>query len=145
MLISPRVHMILDCILAVLMIVVPAIFLLTGWTSELTLPDDEGGVFPEQTAAWVPIIIGLIIAGLTLVTRHDYALVPAIPMSVHVAIDILLGLALIASPWALGFSGLIAWPYPLLGGVSILIAVLTSKHSTSYDPDLDTEPRARTE
>ena len=143
--ISTRMHGILDYLVAAVIIVVPAYFLMTGAAADGTALPESVDASQGPTAAWVLIIAGIIIVGQSLFTRYELSLVPAIPMSVHLVIDVLLGLALIASPWLFGFADIIWWPHVLVGLVALGTAALTQRASTRYDPSLDTEPRARTE
>ena len=143
--ISTRAHAIIDCVVAALLILVPGYALVTGAASDVTVPNEGMEASQGLTAAWTLVVAGVLVAGLILVTRYELAVFPAIPMSVHVAIDVLVGLMLIAAPWFLGFADVTWWPHTLMGVLILGVAVLTSPRSTRYDPELDTSPSARTE
>jgi hypothetical protein len=97
--ISTKMHGMEDYAVGVLLIAAPWIF-----------------KFADGTAAqWVPIIIGLAILGMSMLTRYELGLYGLVPMPMHIMIDAGAALLLIASPWLLGFSGRVYLPHVIVG------------------------------
>lgn len=80
-------HGAMDYALAVLVIFSP-------W---LLAYDDQGA------ASWSAIVLAGVVILYSLFTHYEFALVRRIPMMSHLAMDAAVGLALVLSPWALGF------------------------------------------
>jgi hypothetical protein len=116
--ISTRLHAILDYLVGALLIAAP--FLL-GFAT--------GG--PEQ---WVPILIGAATITMSLITRYELSIAKIIPLSFHLAVDMLAGLVLAASPWLLGFADVIWWPHVTVGILELVVVVLTKRRRYSLDP-----------
>ena len=98
--ISTRTHAYVDYVLGILLIIAPWLF---GF-------NDAGG-----WAVWVPIILGLGLLVVSLMTRYELSIAKVIPMSTHLGLDIGLGVVLIISPWVFGFADVIWWPHVLVG------------------------------
>jgi hypothetical protein len=86
--ISLTLHSLLEPVIAALLIAAPFLF---GFS-------DEGA----PTAVSIVIGIGVLVVGMS--TRWRLSLVKAIPVSVHLTIDLIVGALLIASPFLFGFS-----------------------------------------
>ena len=56
-----------------------------------------------------------------------------IPMPVHLGIDALGGILLIASPWLFGFADLIWWPHVLVGIAEIAVVAMSRRHPESIE------------
>ena len=108
--IPTRIHAYLDVGIGTLLIMAPWVL---GFAT--------GG--PEQ---WTPVAIGVIGLVYTLLTDHELGLAQMIPMPTHLGFDIAVGLVLLASPWLLNFSHIIAWPHVLVG-VLIVLGGLTTR------------------
>ncbi len=111
--ISPRAHSIIGFIIGVTLLLAPNIF---GFS-------DVGGA-----AVSIPRILGIIIILSELIVRGSFSGLGAIPMRVHIPVDVVLGAFLALSPWLFGFSdeGTNAWlPHLLVGIVIIGYALLT--------------------
>ncbi|HZH11789.1 MAG TPA: SPW repeat protein [Microvirga sp.] len=107
--ISTRVHGVMDYIVGLLLLAAPY---LLG--------------FADGTAAqWVPMILGMAILGMALMTDFELSVVKLIPMPVHLGIDIAGGLLLLASPWLFGFADRIAWPHVVVGIMEVGLALTT--------------------
>lgn len=83
-----------------------------------------GGV--EQ---WLPQLIGATIIVMSLVTNYELSIAKIIPLNVHLGVDAMSGLLLVASPWLFGFADLIWWPHVLVGMMEIAVVVMTNCHS----------------
>ncbi|HEX8912432.1 MAG TPA: SPW repeat protein [Humisphaera sp.] len=76
-------------------------------------------------ATAVFVVLGLGAIGYSLVTRYELGLIPLVPMNVHLSIDLVSGLFLMASPWLLGFAHRVYWPHILFGAVEVIVVALT--------------------
>ncbi|WP_449560082.1 SPW repeat domain-containing protein [Mucilaginibacter daejeonensis] len=108
-LISTRVHGVLDIILALVFLASPWLF---GFAD---LP------IPKWTAVAVSVAL-LIMASLT---RYELGLFNIIPMPVHLVIDLLVGIILVASPWILDVTGGPRAVFVSVGVLEVLSAVMT--------------------
>jgi hypothetical protein len=107
--ISTRIHGVMDYIVGLVLLVAPY---LLG--------------FADGTAAqWVPMILGIAILGMALMTDFELSVVKLIPMPLHLGIDVAGGLLLLASPWLFGFADRIAWPHVVFGLLEIGLALTT--------------------
>jgi hypothetical protein len=70
------------------------------------------GFSDTGAAAWIPIILGVGLLGVSLVTRYELSVAKVIPMPTHLALDGALGIFLLISPWLFGFAEIIWWPRP---------------------------------
>jgi len=116
--ISLTLHALLEPFIAALLIAAPFLF---GFS-------DKGA----PTA--VSIIIGLAVLVVGMSTRWRISLVKAIPVSVHLTIDLIVGALLIASPFLFGFSddgGPTA--FFLILGVAELLAALGTRWTPADD------------
>ena len=105
--ISPKVHGILDYLMVPVFLLAPMLFGFDG----------------------LPATIARILAGvhliLTALTAMPLGLIKVIPFKVHGAIEVVVGLALIGLPWALGFAQVTAARNFFLGvGILILIVAM---------------------
>lgn len=123
--ISVRAHGVIDYIVAVLLVVAPFIL---GFAN--------GG-----PAMWVPIILGIVLAAYSLMTRYPYSVAALIPLPVHLGLDVASGILLLISPWLFGFSQLVWWPHVIVGAAEIVIALCTQRRPFSGDATPEVEPR----
>ncbi len=82
-------------------------------------------------ALWLAVITGAAASVLTLFTDHQLGMIRVLPYSFHLAVDLIVGLAFIAAPFALGFAGIDAWYY-WANGAAVLTVVSLHK------PDVET-------
>lgn len=109
--ISSKVHGVLDYLSGVLLILSPWIF---GFAT--------GGF-----AQWVPILVGATILVVSLLTDYEFSIAKKIPLSSHLAIDILGGALLAISPWLLSFADQVYWPHLIFGIAEIGAGLFTRK------------------
>lgn len=107
--IPTKVHGVLDYLSALLLIASP-------WLFDFA----NGGA-----AQWVPILVGATILLVSLVTDYELSVAKLVPMPTHLALDILSGALLAASPWLFGFAELVYWPHLLIGVAEIGAGLLT--------------------
>jgi len=113
--IPTRTHAIIDYVMGALLIIVPFVF-------------NFGAV--SSAALWVPVVVGLAILGMSLITAYELSLAKLIPMPIHLGADVLAGLLLAASPWLFGFAEQLWLPHLVLGIAELGIALLTRRHSS---------------
>jgi hypothetical protein len=104
------VHGLLDYPMSILLIALP-------WL---------GGFATGGTEMYVPIVAGVAMLGLSAMTAYEAGLVRAVPMTAHLAIDVVMGLLLAASPWVFGFADVAFLPFVILG-IAELGAALTTE------------------
>lgn len=122
--IPTRVHGMADYVIGILLIAAPWLF---GFA--------DGGA--EQ---WVPVILGAGVILYSLMTDYELGVMKAIPMSMHLMLDIGGGIFLAVSPWLFGFADEIWWPHVIVGLLEIGAGLMT-KTRPEYD-DVDAGGRA---
>jgi hypothetical protein len=114
---STRVHGVMDYMMGILLLASPYLF---GFAT--------GGV-----KQWLPMILGLAMLGMSLLTRYEWGAVRVIPMPVHLIIDGLSGALLAVSPWLFGFAGIVYLPHLILGVIELGTSLMTETHSEVDD------------
>jgi hypothetical protein len=119
--ITSRMHAMLDYPLAVVLIASPWIF---GFS-------DVGGA-----AVAIPITIGALALGQSLITDWDLSVARIVPLPIHLTLDALAGIVLAISPFVFGFSdeGTNAWLPLVVFGVGMLSAGLLTQRSPETPP-----------
>ncbi len=107
--IPTKVHGVLDYLSGLLFIASP-------WLFDFA----NGGA-----AQWIPIFVGATILLVSLVTDYELSVAKLVPMPTHLALDVLSGALLAASPWLFGFSELVYWPHLLLGVAEVGAGLMT--------------------
>ena len=108
--IPTRVHGVLDYLMGAVLIASPW---LLGFAT--------GG--PEQ---WVPVAAGAAALLYSLVTDYELGILKWLAMPVHLLLDGIAGVALVASPWLLGFDEKVWIPHVTFGALEILAALFTN-------------------
>ncbi|SFC35474.1 SPW repeat-containing protein [Parapedobacter composti] len=93
------------------------------------------GFAPIAGAAWVAVIVGIALIGMSLLTDYEGGALKIVPMSTHLTIDVVAGLILAASPWLFGFYEQVYAPHLILGILEIgagLFTVSSSQHTTKH-------------
>ena len=86
--------------------------------------------FADGTAAqWVPVVLGIVMLGQAVMTDYELGMIRAIPFSVHLMMDFVLGALLAASPWLFGFADRVYWPHLILGLAELGVAAMTSRRT----------------
>jgi hypothetical protein len=116
--ISTKIHAILDFVIAITLIVFPWILGFAG-----------GG--PAQI---VLVSVGILIAGMSLLTNHEFGIYKIVPMEIHLLVDAFLGLFLMMSPWLIGFAHVEIGPHILIGMLVIVVAVFSKVKPAGYSP-----------
>ncbi|WP_134496762.1 SPW repeat protein [Microvirga pakistanensis] len=107
--VSTRIHGVMDYLVGLLLTVVPYLL----------------GFADGSAAQWIPIILGVAILGMALMTDFELSVVRLIPMPVHLGIDVAGGLLLLASPWLFGFADRVMWPHVIVGILEVGLALTT--------------------
>lgn len=115
---STRTHGIMDYAMGILLLASPYLF---GFAT--------GGV-----KQWLPMILGLAMLGMSLLTRYEWGAIRVIPMPVHLAVDGLSGALLAVSPWLFGFAGVVFLPHLILGLIELGTSLLTETRSGMDEP-----------
>lgn len=107
--ITKTIHAYLDYPVAVSLVAMPFILGL-------------GSVNP--LAFWLSVVTGIAAFVLTVLTDHHLGVIRVLPYKLHLAVDFLVGLVFAAAPFALGFAGLEAAYYWVLGGTVLVVVGL---------------------
>jgi SPW repeat len=112
--VTSRMHAMLDYPLALVLILAPWIF---GFS-------DVGGA-----AVAVPIVIGALALGQSLITDWELSLAAIVPLPMHLRMDVPAGVVLAASPFVFGFydEGTNAWLPHVIAGVGLVMAGLLTQ------------------
>lgn len=82
-----------------------------------------------QGALWPPVITGLLSIVMGIFTNYEGGFIKIIPFKVHLAIDVLAGIALMASPWILGFADEVWVPHLLMGLIVLAVTLFTERNT----------------
>jgi hypothetical protein len=114
---STRVHGMMDYGMGILLLVSPYLF---GFAT--------GGL-----KQWLPMLLGVAMIGMSLLTRYELGAFKLIPMPAHLAVDGVSGALLALSPWLFGFSGVVFLPHLVLGLIELGTSLITETHSEGED------------
>jgi hypothetical protein len=81
-------------------------------------------------AFWLSVVVGFGALIVTLLTDHQFGLFRVLPFKVHLAVDLLAGHTFLAAPFVLGFSGLEAAYYWVLGATVVVVVGLNAPEET---------------
>jgi len=93
----------------------------------------------NEPAKWSAVAVGIIMLAMSLMTDYEGGLIKAVPMSLHLSMDMLAGTFLAVSPWLFGFHDQVYLPHLVLGILEIGAALFTqraSEHSASGKFDI---------
>ena len=108
---STKAHGVMDYLMGILLIAAPW---LLGFA--------QGGA-----ETWVPVVVGIAMVGLALMTNYELGAMKALSMPTHLTIDLLSGVLLAASPWLFGFADTVYVPHLVLGIAEIGASLITKK------------------
>lgn len=109
--ISTKMHGVMDYIYGLLLIASPWLFNFA-----------DGGA-----KQWVPVVVGVMVLLMSVMTDYEAGLTQVIPMSGHLTMDVIAGIFLAASPWIFGFADEVSTPHIVLGIISILTGLCTER------------------
>lgn len=91
------------------------------------------GFDDNATATTLAVLLGLGTLLYSLLTNYEFGVIRMIPFRIHLLIDGLLGLFLVAIPWLFGFADRYAEPFYGFGMYAIGAALLTNPHVLGLD------------
>jgi len=74
---------------------------------------------------WGAVAAAIVVTVYSLLTNYEWGLLRRIPVPVHLALDLLTGILLAASPWLLGFGDEVRVPHAAAGAVLIAASLTT--------------------
>ena len=107
---SSRTHGVLDYLVGVLLIVSPWLFDFAQHGAE----------------TWIFVALGAGAILYSLLTRYEMGVVGLIPFKAHLAIDVMSGILLAASPWLFGFADFVYLPHVIFGVLEIGVPLMTA-------------------
>jgi len=113
--ITPKIHSYIDYLMSALLLFFPWIF-----GKELQGPD-----------AWIPFVAGITILTFTILTRFRHEHFGIIPIRTHLIGDIIIGLAIAASPWYSVFTQMSGTLHIVVGLAIVVVAILTDSDPSS--------------
>lgn len=84
-------------------------------------------------ALWLSVVTGVAAFLLTVLTDHHLGVIRVVPYSVHMAVDLVVGLTFLAAPFLFGFTGLDAAFY-WLNGLAVVLVIGAHKADASAHP-----------
>lgn len=115
---STQIHGTFDYIAGAVLIVAPFIF----------------GFATGGAAMWVPIVLGAIVIGYSLMTDYESGINDSIETRTHLGMDVIAAAILAVSPWLFGFSE-VAWlPHLVLGVSGIVWSLVTEPEPSRATP-----------
>lgn len=109
--IPTRVHGLIDYVFGLALIVAP-------WA---------GGFAAGRAETWVPVAIGVLVIGQSLVTDYEWSASRVIPVPTHLWNDVGSGAFLAVSPWLFGFAGAVWLPHVVFGLLEVGLAACTER------------------
>ncbi|MBW4707441.1 hypothetical protein KX928_06545 [Roseobacter sp. YSTF-M11] len=85
----------------------------------------------SPVAFWLATVTGVAAFVLTLLTDHHLGAFRVLPYSLHLAVDLIVGLVFLAAPFVFGFAGLDAAYYWLNGAAVVTVIGLHKPEMTS--------------
>lgn len=107
---STKFHGFLDYLVGIVLLAMPAIL-------DLDTANTESLVFFAS---------GGLLLFYSILTKYEFGLIRVLPMAAHLALDVLSGIFLAASPWLFGFGDRIFIPYLILGVTEIIAGLTTT-------------------
>ena len=120
--VNTRAHAVTDYLIALILFCSPWIF------------DFSAGGTGYQVCVAAAVLIFL----LAINTQFEYALLPWIPLRVHMWFDTLTGILLAVSPFVLDFKDVVFKPHVVFGATLVVVAALTDRvlhHQVKIESD----------
>lgn len=125
--ISRKTHGALDYGSAILLIASPWLF----------------GFSDVEPAKSIAVGAGILIIVMSLMTNYESSMVKLIPMNIHLYMDILLGVFLLASPWIFKFNNETYLFHVIMGLFAIMSGVMTNSESLQHRYDTNNHSMAK--
>jgi hypothetical protein len=100
--------------------------------SLIALPFVLGLGASNPAAKWLAVATGIAAFVLTVLTKHETGILKVVPFWLHLDVDRLVGVAFVAAPFVLGFSGLDAIYYWVNGIAVLIVTVLLNAPEREY-------------
>jgi hypothetical protein len=126
--ISRNIHGVLDYVVGILLLIAP---MLLGFS-------DVPGA---RNAA---IASGAVTLVYSILTNYECGLIRVLPFGVHLTLDALSGLFLIASPWLLGFADRVTTPHVVVGIIELVVVACTRKQGSAAVTGIPADTRGST-
>lgn len=69
---------------------------------------------------------------MSLLTAYELSVAKLIPYRVHLGVDIVQAVVLVASPWVFGFAVVIWWPHVLVGVFELAVVAASWSQASDY-------------
>ncbi len=92
----------------------------------IAMPSILGLGASHPYAQLLSVVTGFAALALTLLTDHETGVLKVLPYSLHLAVDAAVGVVFIIAPFALGFAGLDAVYYWVIGATVLVVVSLHS-------------------
>jgi len=125
--ITSRLHGIIDYVVGVALIAAPWLFGFANFED-------------YAVASYTPIIVGVLIIGMSLLTNYEYSVAKVIPLKTHLVMDTLVAVFLAISPWLLSFSDYVYAPHLIVGIAELLVVSMTTRFPYRSRGHLFTRP-----
>ena len=83
-------------------------------------------------AQWATIGLGAFALIYSLFTDYELGMIKVLRFRVHLVLDVIFALLLLASPWVLGFSDIIAWPHVMVGVLGLVVVAFSARHTDRF-------------
>jgi hypothetical protein len=118
--IPTKAHAIMDYLGGLVLMIAPLF-----WLNDPGVP---------AAAVWTPVVVGALMLGQSLITDYELSLANVLPVSAHLGMDFLAGVALALSPWMFDFADIVWAPHLILGLLEIGAAVMSKTHRSDVQP-----------
>lgn len=113
--VSTGFHGLIDYLTAIALLAAPWLFGFSGY---------------DLYATAVPVTLGATLLVISLFTSYELGMTrDGISMRTHLALDAIIGIVLMISPWALDFADEVFLPHVIIGGTELLFALITKARS----------------
>ena len=109
--IPTRIHGVLDYLVGLFLIAMPWLF----------------DFYDNGAETWIPVILGAGAIAYSLMADYEMGASRKISMRSHLALDLVSGVLLAASPWIFGFSDYVYGPHLVVGLLEIGVSLMTRK------------------
>jgi hypothetical protein len=86
----------------------------------------------NELALWLSVATGFAALILTILTDHHLGLIRVLPYSLHLAVDFTVGLVFLIAPSLLGFTGIDAAYYWVIGATVLVVVALHSPEKNTF-------------
>lgn len=121
--ISSKMHGMLDYGMGLLLMASPWLF----------------GFSDVMTARWVAVGFGVMTILYSVFTRYELGIWRMIPFRIHLWLDVMSGVVLLAAPWFFGFAEWVMVPFVVFGLIEIITPLLTHRYADVPEEDCTSE------